>query len=108
MVDHNQALDFLGECECPCHRPNAAAASCWCQGAAPHPYQIAHNDAVDAFGRCDTCRIDRSACNVATEPRWAAAIAKRKNQDRDRRLKRGVIRSSSDVRRAIQLGIIGR
>ena len=35
MVDHNQALDFLGECECPCHRPNAAAASCWCQGAAP-------------------------------------------------------------------------
>ena len=69
---------------------------------------IAVRLAVDAFGRCDTCRVDRAACRVRTEPRWAQAFAKQKDRDRDQRLRRGQIRSSSDVQRAIQLGIIGR
>ena len=101
---HRHAIKFLGRCECPCHH---GADECWCGRRRFTP--IAHNDAVRHLGACPAHLPGAETdCNVRTEVRWAQAFARVERSDTDRRIRRGQIRSSADVRRAAQLGIVGR
>lgn len=110
MLDHNRVVDLLGSCDCACHR---GASECWCNSRAahpvPYPHRIAHNDAVHALGACPSPHhhhLGPVLCNVTTDPQWRAAIDRKDRRDQDRRIARGNIRNSSDVSRAIRMGVI--
>jgi hypothetical protein len=107
---HDVSVRFLGGCECGCHLAGGDRSGCWCSGRTvePHPYRIGHNDAVTHFGGCPTHRLEPARCDARTEQRWARAFDKADRDDRDRRVMRGQVRNGADVRRAIQLGVIGR
>lgn len=101
-LDHNTVIRFLGACECPCHTRRKLEVPCWCHGDAPHPYRIHHNDAVANLGACPLrFHVD---CRVRTEPVWARAFDEHQQREQDRRINRGLLRSGSDLNRAIRTG----
>ena len=105
MVTHDNAVRFLGVCECPCH----AGGRCWCRTGDDHPYQISHNDAVRYLGGCADHRLPRGPCGSReTEPRWRRAFRRFDDEQQLRRVRSGLIRNSSDLGLAIKKGLLPR
>lgn len=97
---HNDMLDFLGRCLCPCHpanhRPDDETLTCWCRSRAPADDGLAlhHNDRI-RFGSC-TCPHHRggSGCCCARPTSAAFATALQRIDARDaerRRTRRGTV-----------------
>jgi hypothetical protein len=94
---HNDVLELLGRCPCPCHPTNRPSgdqpSGCWCRsptvlidGLALH-----HNDRL-WFGRC-TCphHIGGSdcCCRQPTSADLRAALSRLEERDRERRWRPG-------------------
>jgi hypothetical protein len=100
-VSHDNAVRFLGVCECPCH----AGGRCWCRTGVGHPYQISHNDAVRHLGGCADHRLGGGPCATrTTEPRWQQAFRRAAETEQLARVRSGRIRNSADLGLAIKKG----
>jgi hypothetical protein len=98
---HNDMLELLGRCVCPCHpsnrRPSDETVTCWCRSGIPADDGLAmhHNDRV-RFGAC-TCPHHRGGsgccCSGPTSDAFATALRRldARDAEKQQRMGRGAI-----------------
>lgn len=97
-MNHNDALDLFGKCDCGCHRKHATP--CWCRNTnEPDPYQISHNDRVQHFGRCG--RHDRNCRTTRTAPDIAYKLEAKAEKEQEKRIMQGTP-TSADLKHIIR------